>query len=391
MNVVEKINLILKKANISKVNLSKYLGVSRQMIYNYLDGDNLSKMPNEKCQLLFDLLDVNSTEEILNIKIDNEYLEKVGSKIFNPKKNESPKNETINLTGLKKEDINIISDIVIMLKNIILEGKGREGESEATIEYIYNFIQNLGTNKELKYLLGYFSKNFGYTEPNKFVYDEKFMTFYISYSAHMPYNYNKPECIENIDYIKKHFTNQNEEFLCAMSQAKNTDDAIKMLIDELNNQNKLEDTVLIFFSDHYAYSMNQEMVNEQKKETDANLKTKTPFFIYSVNNDPKKIDKVNSTIDILPTISDLFGLEYNPNIYFGDSIFNDEYKGLVVFNDNTWFDGKIYYKGEENQKYDMSYIEKINAYAKQLLTLGGQIIETDYFRYHDLNNNERAD
>jgi len=160
MNVVEKINLILKKANISKVNLSKYLGVSRQMIYNYLDGDNLSKMPNEKCQLLFDLLDVNSTEEILNIKIDNEYLEKVGSKIFNPKKNESPKNETINLTGLKKEDINIISDIVIMLKNIILEGKGREGESEATIEYIYNFIQNLGTNKELKYLLGYFSKNF---------------------------------------------------------------------------------------------------------------------------------------------------------------------------------------------------------------------------------------
>jgi len=149
--------------------------------------------------------------------------------------------------------------------------------------------------------------------------------------------------------------------------------------------------VLIFFYDHYAYSMNQEMVNEQKKETDANLKTKTPFFIYSVNNDPKKIDKVNSTIDILPTISDLFGLEYNPNIYFGDSIFNDEYKGLVVFNDNTWFDGKIYYKGEENQKYDMSYIEKINAYAKQLLTLGGQIIETDYFRYHDLNNNERAD
>jgi len=185
MNVVEKINLILKKANISKVNLSKYLGVSRQMIYNYLDGDNLSKMPNEKCQLLFDLLDVNSTEEILNIKIDNEYLEKVGSKIFNPKKNESPKNETINLTGLKKEDINIISDIVIMLKNIILEGKGREGESEATIEYIYNFIQNLGTNKELKYLLGYFSKNFGYTEPNKFAFDEnnQFVFESIMYSA----------------------------------------------------------------------------------------------------------------------------------------------------------------------------------------------------------------
>ena len=57
MNTIEKINLILKQANISKVNLAKYLGVSRQMVYNYLDGDDLSKLPNEKCQLLLITID----------------------------------------------------------------------------------------------------------------------------------------------------------------------------------------------------------------------------------------------------------------------------------------------------------------------------------------------
>ena len=56
MNIIEKINEILKEASISKVNLSKYLGVSRQMVYNYLDGDDLSKIPNEKCKLLFELI-----------------------------------------------------------------------------------------------------------------------------------------------------------------------------------------------------------------------------------------------------------------------------------------------------------------------------------------------
>ena len=76
MNVVEKVNLILKKANISKVNLSKYLGVSRQMVYNYFDGDDLSKLPNEKCQLLFNLLDVTSEKEILDINITNDYLKR---------------------------------------------------------------------------------------------------------------------------------------------------------------------------------------------------------------------------------------------------------------------------------------------------------------------------
>ena len=172
MNVIEKINTILKKANISKVNLSKYLGVSRQMIYNYLDGEDLSKMPSEKCQLLFNLLDVNSASEILDLKLNNEYLERVGSKIFNNKKVEIKKQETINLSGLNKEEVELISDIAIMLKNILIESKNREGEALSTVKYFHNFMQNLGSNKELKYMLGYFSKNFGYTDPNKYVYDE---------------------------------------------------------------------------------------------------------------------------------------------------------------------------------------------------------------------------
>lgn len=172
MNVVEKINLILKKANISKVNLAGYLGVSRQMVYNYLDGSDLSKLPNEKCQLLFELLNVNSSDEIMELKIDNDYLQGVGSKIFDVKKKTPKKEQSIELNGLKKDELNLINDIALMLRNILVEGKNREGESLTTIEYIHHFIQSIGNNKELKYILGYFSKNFGYTSPNKYVYDE---------------------------------------------------------------------------------------------------------------------------------------------------------------------------------------------------------------------------
>lgn len=172
MNVVEKINLILKKANISKVNLAGYLGVSRQMVYNYLDGSDLSKLPNEKCQLLFELLNVNSADDIMKIDVNSDYLQTVGSKIFDVKKKSPKKEQSIEVNGLKKEELNLINDIVLMLKNILLEGKSRDGESFTTVEYIHQFIQNLGTNKELKYVLGYFSKNFGYTDPNKFAFDE---------------------------------------------------------------------------------------------------------------------------------------------------------------------------------------------------------------------------
>ena len=76
MNTVEKINVILKEANISKVNLAKYLGVSRQMVYNYLDGEDLSKLSNDKSQALFSLLNVKNEDELKNIfkKLEINYL-----------------------------------------------------------------------------------------------------------------------------------------------------------------------------------------------------------------------------------------------------------------------------------------------------------------------------
>ena len=137
MNVIEKTNQILKKAGISKVNLSKYLGVSRQMVYNYLDGDDLSKFPTEKCKLLFNLLNVNSEEELKKIELTNEYISEVSNKIFDTSGNKGSKEakkELVDLTGLSHEDALIISDIAIMLKNILIEGKGRAEENSATIE-----------------------------------------------------------------------------------------------------------------------------------------------------------------------------------------------------------------------------------------------------------------
>ena len=106
MNTIEKINLILKKTNISKVNLAKYLGVSRQMVYNYLDSDDLSKMPAEKCQLLFKLLEVNTCEDIVKKELTDEYLQSVSNKIFNYRKPASKKEEVIELSGLKKKNKN---------------------------------------------------------------------------------------------------------------------------------------------------------------------------------------------------------------------------------------------------------------------------------------------
>lgn len=183
MNTIEKINLILKKTNISKVNLAKYLGVSRQMVYNYLDSDDLSKMPAEKCQLLFRLLEVNNCDEIIKKELTDEYLQSVSNKIFNYRRLPSKKDEVIELSGLKKDEQDLVSDIVFLIKEMLNEDKTKD--SYTTLIYIYHFMQSLSSMKELKYILGYVGKSAGYIKPNVYDFnkDEQYIFESIMYSA----------------------------------------------------------------------------------------------------------------------------------------------------------------------------------------------------------------
>ena len=80
---MKELNNILSEIGISKVKLAKYLGVSRQMIYNYLELDSLSKWPQEKRILLLKLLDIEESSEkaLKSIKITSEFLENVEARL----------------------------------------------------------------------------------------------------------------------------------------------------------------------------------------------------------------------------------------------------------------------------------------------------------------------
>lgn len=245
MNTIEKINLILKKTNISKVNLAKYLGVSRQMVYNYLDSDDLNKMPAEKCQMLFKLLEVKSCEEILEKELTDTYLQTVSNKIFNYKKVPAKKDEVIELAGLKKEEQDLISEIVFILKEILNEDKTKN--SAVTLKYLYHFLQGLTSMKELKYILGYIAKNNGYVKYNVYDFNEEqqFIFESIMYSAMTLYangGASKSKLTESHRRWEAEMERKNEEKL-SRTQELNTAkvQALRELgYDEINERNASE-------------------------------------------------------------------------------------------------------------------------------------------------------
>jgi len=137
---MEKLNSVLQDLGISKVKLAKYLGVSRQMVYNYLELESVNKWPKEKKILLLKLLDIENGEEetIGNIKVTTEYLLEVENRL-NEGVKEAQENDYLDLKGLKKEEHSLISDITFLIKEKLVESDNHEKTSIHYNIYIIHY------------------------------------------------------------------------------------------------------------------------------------------------------------------------------------------------------------------------------------------------------------
>lgn len=185
---MDRLNDILRELGISKVKLAKFLGVSRQMIYNYLELDDINKWPKDKKVLLLNLLGVKSAEEIGKIKVDTDYIFEVDARINTIYKGVETDYilENSNLfDGLGKKEKELFSDLIDIIREKLDD---EEGYNE--LRYLYHYLQSINNSNELKYILGYVSKATGYTKPLEFVFneDEQYVFESILFSAFTLYN-----------------------------------------------------------------------------------------------------------------------------------------------------------------------------------------------------------
>lgn len=167
-----ELNDILKELGISKVKLAKYLGVSRQMVYNYLELPNLEDWPKDKKMKLFTLLDIKSADELISVKVTTDYMLRV-EKIIDDIELDSFKGDfsAYDFKDLGKKQQHILTDIIDLLKEILTEDDNSE-KAYMSVRYLYNFLQLYNDVKEIKYVLSYFAKANGFVQPREFAFSE---------------------------------------------------------------------------------------------------------------------------------------------------------------------------------------------------------------------------
>lgn len=94
--------------------------------------------------------------------------------------------------------------------------------------------------------------------------------------------------------------------------------------------------------------------------------------------EPETVDKLCSNMDILPTLLNMFGFEYDSRLFMGKDIFSPS-EGFVVFKDKDW----ISEKGKRSQLLgeDDEYVRKMDRKVAQMFNFSALILDKDYYSY----------
>lgn len=216
---------------------------------------------------------------------------------------------------------------------------------------------------------------------------EHYFDFILTYSGHGPYT----EEMDNI--CQGHWEDVSrtvdpgtipaqgadlDEYRRAVAHAMETDAFIGQLVEQIESDGTLDNTVLIFFTDHYCkYMTNTQLVMDLKGAENMDMINRTPFFIYSKGTPAQTVSKVTFSMDIAPTIANLFDLDVNYAYYTGDDAFGDG-GGYVIFKNMNWYDGETYYTADYSGEIT-DEIRQRTQEAKTRVQMSWDTLKCNYF------------
>ena len=249
----------------------------------------------------------------------------------------------------------------------------------------YYGLVDLGTYKDNSYYLDrelILNEDFN----EKMFSDKPFVDYIITYTNHMPFSSEKGNCKMLLDLDSEENENVsydlNEED-CARRQAKETDYMMELLLNELKTRNLYNNTTIVVLTDHYLYTLSDKTILDKYKNTSNNLINYTPFFIWNNGKDKKTVKTVTSQLNVLPTILNLFGIDYNPVNYIGSDALDNNYQKIVFFSDYSWYDGNVYVDGGivTNKRYiSEEALEDKNYYVNYLIKKNDLTLKYNYFK-----------
>lgn len=214
--------------------------------------------------------------------------------------------------------------------------------------------------------------------------EEPFLAYYVTVSGHFYYNFSGNSIARKNKDLVKHL-DYNENVRAYLATQIELDRAMEILLKKLNDADKLDDTVIVLTADHFPYNLDIDDINtlsdyERDVMVEANSNN---LIIYNSKMKSAIVDKVCMSIDVLPTVLNLFGMEYDSRLIIGKDILSTT-QGIAIFKDKSWVTNKgTYYSSKDSfigEDVDEDYIENINNIVNNRTAISRMIVINDYYR-----------
>jgi phosphoglycerol transferase MdoB-like AlkP superfamily enzyme len=220
----------------------------------------------------------------------------------------------------------------------------------------------------------------------EYISSQPFHTYYMTVSGHMLYNFSgNSMAAKNKSLVQDlPYSEACRAYIAAQIEL---DKALEYLLKQLELAGIADNTLIALSADHYPYGLEHDEIEELAGGTvEKNFELyKSTFILYTKGMIPETIDKPCSSLDIIPTLSNLLGLDYDSRLLMGRDIFSDS-EPLVIFLNKSFITDKGRYNSQtgefipvEGVTVESDYRKISSAIVESKFYFSTKILETDYY------------
>ncbi len=227
---------------------------------------------------------------------------------------------------------------------------------------------------------------------------QPFNVYYMTMSGHCTYDKYNPLVEENYEEVKAYYGDTYKEttlyYFCYQLELEK---ALTTMVDMLEEAGIADDTVIVLCADHYPYGLGQSSTFNNSEDYlldlykvdsyDGFVRDKTALIIWSgsIEGMGLEVDTPTSSLDVLPTLSNLFGLEYDSRLLVGRDVFSDD-EPLVMWADYSFLTEKGWYNADTgvflpttDEEVDDEYIARIETIVQNKIAFSAAVPRVDYY------------
>ncbi len=232
----------------------------------------------------------------------------------------------------------------------------------------------------------------------KYIEEDRFFTYYMTFSGHGPYNASNYMYRKNIEEVKKRLGDRagdySDEALGYFAGNLELEYGMEYLTDELEKAGKMDKTLIVIAGDHYPYYLTENgrasLAGEKIEEKDV---YKSSCIMYTTGlEEPIVSDVYCCNVDIIPTVLNLMGIKFDSRLLMGTDIFSDGIHKAVLY-DRSFITDKVRYDAKtgdvewkiDPDAYDWKnlkiYVDNMSALVDSEYTASLNIIKLNFY-YH---------